>query len=59
MPTTCSKGNDRAVTVFKQKGSSKHANDVFALSFQQESVDMLNAHFQVELLLAAGHLHSQ
>jgi len=43
----CSKGNDRAVTVFKQRGSRKHANDVFDLDFQQESVDLLKNHFQV------------
>lgn len=43
----CSKGNDRAVTVFKQRGSRKHANDVFDLNFQQESVDLLQSHFQV------------
>ena len=43
----CSKGNDRAVTVFKQRGSRKHANDVFDLDFQQESVDLLTNHFQV------------
>ncbi|KAL0028223.1 hypothetical protein WJX79_002624 [Trebouxia sp. C0005] len=40
------KGNDRAVTVFKQRGSRKHANDIFDLDFQQESVDLLKKHFQ-------------
>ncbi|KAL0045428.1 hypothetical protein WJX82_006305 [Trebouxia sp. C0006] len=40
------KGNDRAVTVFKQRGSRKHANDVFDLDFQQQSVDLLTNHFQ-------------
>ncbi|KAL3133848.1 hypothetical protein ABBQ32_008317 [Trebouxia sp. C0010 RCD-2024] len=66
------KGNDRAVTVFKQKGQSRrHANDVFELSFQEASVDILNNHFQehppspAELQAAAdglttdpAHLHT-
>lgn len=44
----CSKGNDRAVTVFKQNGHSRRqANGVFELSFQEASVEILNNHFQV------------
>lgn len=42
-----SKGDDRAVTVFKSRGPHKHAKDVFDLAFQPQSLALFNEHFQV------------
>ena len=40
------------MTVFKQRGSRRQADDIFELSFQEASVEVLNNHFQVVLRFA-------